>query len=115
MDKINSYCVICGTGYYCCISCPEQRDTSWRILTDTANHFKIYMIICDYRDKKISKEIAKEQLSKVDITGWENFKDGVNNLIAEILEEENTTKDNIKKKKQKKDDLNSDDNIYKKG
>lgn len=92
MDEINSYCVICGNGYHCCISCPEQRNASWRILTDTANHFKIYTIICDYRDKKISKEIARKQLSKVDITGWETFKDGVKGLIEEILEEGNEIK-----------------------
>lgn len=87
MKDINSYCVICGEGYHCCISCDDQKTTSWRLITDTMNHFKIYMILCDYRDKKITKEDAKKLLNQTDISGWKNFKDGTKSLIEEILAE----------------------------
>ncbi len=111
MDNINSYCVICGTGYHCCISCPENRSSSWRLITDTENHFKVYMILCDYRDKKITKEVALKQLNNVDITGWENFKEGTKQLIAEILTNDTTDeveeiKENNKVKEVKKHKTN---------
>ena len=100
MKDINSYCVICGEGYHCCISCDDQKTMSWRLITDSMNHFKVYMILCDYRDKKINKENAKKLLSQTDISGWENFKEGTKGLIKEILAEDKVviSNDNISNK-----------------
>jgi hypothetical protein len=87
-SKINHYCCVCGIGYNSCDHCNGVKSyTPWRILTDSIDHYKIYIIVCDYRDKKITKDKAKEMLSHVDITGWETFKEGTKNLIAEIFQE----------------------------
>lgn len=101
MGKINHWCVVCGKGYEACDACAEIKTYNpWRTITDTIEHFKIYNILCDYRDGRITKDVAKEQLKHVDISDWENFKEGTRDLIAEILKED--------KKKIIKTDLNSD-------
>ena len=88
-EKVNHYCAICGNGYWCCISCEDKNIVSWRYLTDTIDHFKIYTVLCDYRDCNITKQEAKKLLYSIRIDGWENFKDSAKNLISEILSGEN--------------------------
>lgn len=88
-NKINHYCCICGTGYTSCDYCNDVKSyTPWRALTESIDHYKIYMIICDYRDNKISKQEARKMLSNIDISGWKDFKEGTKGLIAEILKKD---------------------------
>ena len=59
--EANAVCAVCGSKYQICLSCKStNRLTPWRSIADTADCYKIYMIIHDYTGHKISKEKARE-------------------------------------------------------
>ena len=61
--EANAVCAVCGSKYQICLSCKStNRLTPWRSIADTADCYKIYMIIHDYTGHKISKEKARELL-----------------------------------------------------
>lgn len=109
-QDINHYCIVCGTGYHACDSCSEVKQFKpWRVLTDTIEHFKIYMTLNSYNNKKISKQEAQEELKSLNLVGWESFKESSKKVIRELLESENTnapeinnTKSNISAKTKSK-------------
>lgn len=119
MNEINHWCVVCGVGYNSCDSCLNEKSfTPWRSITDSISHYKIFMILQDYNNKIISKIEAKAKLTLVDISGWENFKDGSKRLIEEILNEDiikehtnSTTSVTKQSKKRTKQTQNSDDKL----
>lgn len=85
-NEINHYCIICGKGYHACNSCNEIKTfTPWRALTDTIEHFQLYMVLQDYIDKKITKAEARKELSNFDLSEKDTFKDSAKNAINEIL------------------------------
>lgn len=85
-EKINHWCAVCGKGYYACDSCNSTKTfTPWRSLTDSIDHFKVFLILKDYNNKFISKEDAKKQLSYFDLSDRESFKDGSKKLLDEIF------------------------------
>ena len=88
-NKINHWCIICGKGYHACDSCDSVKSfTPWRALADTADHYKIYMVIKQYNSKMINKNEAKTMLSNIDLTGMDSFKDSVKSVLNEILKED---------------------------
>lgn len=85
-QKINHWCVVCGKGYHACDSCNKEKSyTPWRVLTDTIEHYKIFMILKNYNNKLISKEHAQEMLLSLDLTGMELYKDGAKNVLNQIF------------------------------
>ena len=98
-NKINHWCIICGKGYHACDSCDSVKSfTPWRALADTADHYKIYMVIKQYNSKMITKNEAKTILENIDLTGMNSFKDNVKTVLNEILKEDVTTRKSSKKK-----------------
>lgn len=96
----NACCSICGHKYHICNSCPEQKKfRPWRTVTDTIEHYKIYMAIHGYTITK-DRETAKTQLQNCDLSGLENFNPEIKAAIKEILME-NGTKGSAKLKKEK--------------
>lgn len=86
--KINHYCVVCGIGYHACDTCNKEKTfMPWRTLTDTMEHFKVFMILKDYNNKRIDRAKAKALLSNIDLSGRENFTDGVKKLLSDIYSE----------------------------
>ena len=86
--KINAPCTICGAGYHICNTCQQQKSfKSWRVVTDTMEHYKIYMAIHGYTLSQ-DKETAKRELEKCDLLGLEDFNPPVRTVIQEILSEE---------------------------
>lgn len=84
--EINHFCIICGKGYHACDSCDEVKTfTPWRSLTDTIEHFQLYMVLQDYINKRITKAEAKKELSNFDLSEKDSFKDSAKNAINEIL------------------------------
>ena len=66
--KINHWCVLCGAGYHSCDLCSKTTAfTPWRTLTDTLEHFRIFMVLKDYNNQIIDREHAKELLSALDL------------------------------------------------
>ena len=91
-NNINAYCSICGQGYHICNSCLEQKTFKpWRTVTDSIEHYKIYLAIHNYTISK-NKDIAKAELQTCDLNGVENFKPEIKAVIKEIMMEPKRTR-----------------------
>lgn len=85
--KINTYCKICGKGYYICNACSKQTTLrSWRTVTDNREHYKIYLTLHGYTVSQ-DKTQAKMQLQNCDLSGLENFKPEIQAAIKKIMAE----------------------------
>ena len=86
--KINAHCDICGAGYHIRNTCLQQKSfKSWRVVTDTVEHYKIYRAVHGYTLSQ-DKETAKRELEKCDLSGLEDFNPPIRAVIQEILSEE---------------------------
>lgn len=98
-NNINAFCSICGTGYHICNSCLEQKTFKpWRTVTDSIEHYKIYLAIHEYTLSK-NKEAAKQELQNCDLSGLENFNTEIKSIIKEIMVEPKKTKSVSKREK----------------
>lgn len=99
-NNINTFCKICGVGYYVCNSCLEQKTFKpWRTITDNIEHYKIYLAIHGYTIAK-DKEKAKTELQQCNLSGLENFKPEIKTVIKEIMAEPKRTKTISNKKEE---------------
>ncbi len=86
-NNINAYCSICGKGYKMCNSCVEQKSIKpWRTVTDTIEHYKIYLAIHGYTVSK-DKESAKKELEQCNLSELESFNSEIKSVIKEIMAE----------------------------
>ena len=98
-EKINHWCVLCGTGYHACDTCDEIKSfVPWRKLTDTVMHYQVFTVLRDYVNKLISKAEAKEMLSRLDVSDRDNYKDSAKKVLDEIFAEDNVARKNSKRK-----------------
>lgn len=85
-NNINAYCAICNEGYHICNTCKNQNVFKpWRTVTDTVEHYKIYLAIHGFTVTK-NKEQAKKELVKCDLSGLESFNPEIKSVINEIME-----------------------------
>ncbi|MCR1842526.1 hypothetical protein [Murimonas intestini] len=85
-DYINTICAICGKGYHICKSCQGTKTfSSWRTVTDTPGHFKIYTLIHAYHYGRLDREEAASQLKECDLSGLTEFVPEIRAIIEEIL------------------------------
>lgn len=90
-ENLNATCAICGEKYHVCRPCRETKVFKpWRTITDSINCYKIYIIIHDYTNKKITKEKAKEQLSEC--TMPKTLQPHIADVIADIMSVQSNTK-----------------------
>jgi len=61
---------------------------TWRSIVDTAEHYKIYMILRDYNNDYMDKQAAKKQLQKLDISDLDMFLTDIKSKILEIMSED---------------------------
>lgn len=96
-DKNNARCTICNKEYERCHSCSDQKYLKpWRSVTDTIEHYKIYLAIHGYTISK-DKERAKKELKKCDLSGLENFNPEIKSVIKAIMTENKKQKTVSKK------------------
>ena len=87
-EKYNATCAICGQPYKICRTCQEIKSfTPWRTITDTLQHYTLFLVLSEYSRTK-DKAKAKDELSKCDLSEKELFKDSVKNMIDEIMKED---------------------------
>ena len=88
-QELNATCDICGKPYRVCNSCKEVKSfTPWRTVTDTMQHYLIFLVLSEYTKTK-DKEKAKEELSKCDLSELDTFNENIKTVIKEIMAEEN--------------------------
>ena len=73
----------------------------WRTITDSIEHYKIFLTLSDYNNEKITKEIAKEQLGRINYV-FKDLKENIRSTISEIMKEEKIEKPITKSSSQKK-------------
>lgn len=62
-------CIVCGKEYSYCKSCPKDaKKETWYALYDNENCKNISQALTDYNFNKITKEDAKDILSKCDLS-----------------------------------------------
>lgn len=109
-NKINHWCVVCGTGYHACDTCDEIKSfTPWRALTDTVEHYQIFLILKEFNNGIIDKEEAKSMLSGLDLSKRDTFKESAKNVLNEIFKEEKQTRKTVRKKPVEDTVQNNDD------
>lgn len=95
----NRICLACGKSYEYCGSCPSSLNLPvWKNLFDTENCKTVFETTSDYAQNVISKEKAKEKISKCNILDIKKYKPQVRNLIEEITKD-NKIVDNISETK----------------
>ena len=108
-QELNATCDICGKKYHVCNSCKEVKSfTPWRTVTDTMQHYLIFLALSEYTKTK-DKERAKEELSKCDLSELDTFNENIKSAIKEIMAEEKnaetvseeTVEENVEIKPQK--------------
>lgn len=108
-QELNATCDICGKPYRVCNSCKEIKSfTPWRTVTDTMQHYLIFLALSEYTKTK-DKEKAKEELSKCDLSELDTFNENIKTVIKEIMAEEKnvetvseeTVEENVEIKPQK--------------
>lgn len=88
----NRICLTCGKAYEYCGSCPSSLNLPvWKNLFDTENCKNVFETASDYAQQVITKESAKEKLSKCDLSG--TFKEKIKKIIDDIIVEEKTEAD----------------------
>ena len=110
-QELNATCDICGKKYHICSSCKEVKSfTPWRTVTDTMQHYLIFLALSEYTKTK-DKEKVKEELSKCDLSELDTFNENIKSAINEIMTEgkekivetvsEETVEENVEIKPQK--------------
>ena len=110
-QDLHATCDICGKKYHVCNSCKEVKSfTPWRTVTDTMQHYLIFLALSEYTKTK-DKEKAKEELSKCDLSELDTFNENIKSAIKEIMADgkekvvetvsEETVEENVEIKPQK--------------
>ena len=91
-EKFNSVCDICGKPYRVCNSCKDIKSfTPWRTITDTMDHYKIFLVLSNYTNTK-DRARAKQALETCDLSELETFRPEIKAVIKEIMAEDKIVK-----------------------
>lgn len=76
-------CKVCGASYKTCYSCEKER--SWRLHTDTPEHYYIWTVLMGYQANHDAKQ-AYSALRKrgIDLRNTAEYTPSVQALLAEI-------------------------------
>ena len=91
-EKFNSVCDICGKPYRVCNSCKDIKSfTPWRTITDTMDHYKIFLVLSNYTNTK-DRARAKQELETCNLSELETFRPEIKAVIKEIMAEDKVVK-----------------------
>ena len=86
-NKTNATCSICGNGYYMCLSCHDKVN-SWKIYTDTAEHYKVFQVVRGFSNNVYTKDEAREKLKNINLVDLESFRPHIKEIVKNILKED---------------------------
>lgn len=89
MSQVNRICKTCGKQYFYCTNCDKTLNSpQWMLMWHDENCKKIFEIVSDYAQKRISKADAKSKIQACNLQVYYTFKEKIRNYIDEILAEE---------------------------
>ena len=96
--QLNATCVLCGKKYHRCDTCEKMKNTfaSWRILTDSIEHFKLFDLLRDYGLGKVKKNDLLKELKNFDLSDVDTWLNESNKRLVKDLLKENE-KENTRK------------------
>ena len=86
-NKTNATCSICGNEYYMCLSCHDKIN-SWKIYTDTAEHYKVFQVVRGFSNNVYTKDEAREKLKNINLVDLESFRPHIKEIVKNILKED---------------------------
>ena len=87
-EQYNAKCDICGKSYKVCKACQgTYLYQPWRTVVDTRSHYAIYLALTEYSNTK-NKTIAREELSKCDLSERDTFNENIKIVLDEIFNDE---------------------------
>lgn len=87
--QLNHKCIVCGKLYHSCDSCENIKTYSpWRTVTDTFNHYQIYVTIKSLDSNIISQEEALQELRGLGVTesSYKDWPEGTQRKLDAIFE-----------------------------
>lgn len=67
--QLNHTCIVCGKPYHSCDSCEKIKSYSpWRTITDTFDHYRIYVAIKSFDSGILSLEEVLQELDSLGVT-----------------------------------------------
>ncbi len=76
-------CKVCGATYKTCYVCEKER--SWRLHTDTLEHYYIWTVLMEYQSSHDAKAAyAAFRKRGIDIRNTAGYEPGVQALLSEI-------------------------------
>jgi len=79
-------CSVCGAMYDTCYVCEKTK--SWRVHTDTLDHYYILTVLMDYKTDRDAKRAYRALRKRgVDFFRTEGYTESVRSLLGEIYRE----------------------------
>ena len=89
MGRRTRECYLCGEKYHYCPTCSQDKGKpTWMIEFHEENCKTVFQICTDFNMKFLTKDEAKESLSKCNLSNKSNFRASVQNTLATIFAED---------------------------
>lgn len=88
LPKANATCKVCGKPYYICKQCVRLQANgvySWRLDADSEQCFKVFMVLEDFREKRMTKEMAKAALESIPVSDIATLTDDARATVDAIF------------------------------
>ena len=92
MPKNNRECICCGKAYKYCNTCADQiLEPTWKAIYCSENCKKVFMTTTNYLADDITEDQARNSFEQCDLSGKENFKKRIIEVIDEVLKTNTST------------------------
>ena len=92
MPKNNRECICCGKQYRYCNTCADQiTEPTWKTIYCSENCKNVFMTTTNYLAGDIDEEQARKNYEQCDLSGKENFKQRIIEVIDTIVKTDTST------------------------
>lgn len=85
MPKSNRICKVCGTKYYYCPSCPDDRREKWHVLACSAKCHDAFNILSDEYAGRVTTVDAKKKLVSLGFNKTDIFNENIVEHALRVL------------------------------